>query len=166
MKMRILSDWRQVTIKATPLLLLGTVLNFGTVCLSAAAQVSETQVNGLVEALRLAAPPNSPDDGMYSDWQVLPQTLQGWSEICLGQSVTPEQFEADPEIARSVVRCIAQWQLEEQLLSTGGDELTAVRGAACWWMTGESAGCQSGFTAEYVEKVLGFYQEQLSTPPS
>jgi hypothetical protein len=150
--------WRQVTIKATPLLLLGTVLNFGMVCQSATAQVNETQVNAFVEALRLAAPPDSPNDGMYSQWQVLAGTIPGWSEQCLGQSVTPEQFDADPEMARSVVSCIAQWQLEEQSVSVGGDELTAVRGAACWWMTGESGGCESGFTAEYVEQVLGFYK--------
>ncbi|MGB3560984.1 MAG: hypothetical protein WBG66_06170 [Geitlerinemataceae cyanobacterium] len=166
MKIQILPILRQITTKATPLFLLGAVLNFGVLSQSAAAQVSETQVNALVEALRLAAPPDSPDDGMYSDWQVLPGTLQGWSEECLGQSVTPAEFEADPEIARSVVSCVAEWQLEEQSVSAGTDELAAIRQAACWWMTGESTGCDSGFTAEYVEQVLGFYQEQMSSPQS
>jgi hypothetical protein len=164
MEIQISPVWRRVTTKVKPLLLLGIVLNLGSIAQSAAAQVSETQVNALVEALRLAAPPNSPDDGMYSEWQVLPGTIPGWSEQCTGQSVTPEQFEADPEMARSVVSCIVQWQLEEQSLSAGGDELMAVRGAACWWMTGESSGCDGGATADYVEHVLEFYQQQRSVP--
>jgi hypothetical protein len=164
MKIHDFPVWRQWITKATPFFLLGIVGNFGTFCPSAAAQVSETQVNAFVEALRLAAPPDSPNDGMYSQWQVLPETLKGWSEQCLGQSVTPEQFESDPEIARSVVSCVAEWQLEEPSNLAGDDELTAVRGAACWWMTGDAAGCDSGFTGEYVEQVLGFYREQISSP--
>jgi len=165
MNVRILSIWRQVMAPSTTCLILGAIVNIGIVCHSATAQTSEPDVDAFVEALRLAAPPDSLDDGMYSEWQVLPETLQGWSEQCLERSVTPEQFEADPEMARSVVGCVAEWQLAEQF-SASGDELTAVRGAACWWMTGEASGCESGFTADYVEQVLNFYQEQLRSPQS
>ena len=143
--------------------LLGILVSLGFFAAPAAAQVDEVQLDAFVEALRLAAPPDSPDDGMYSDWQVLPGTLTGWSEQCLGESVTPEQFEADAELARSVVSCIAQWQLEEQSSAAGNDD-AIVRRAACWWMTGEPTGCDSGFTADYVEIVSGFYREQLDSP--
>ncbi|MDY6936547.1 MAG: hypothetical protein SWY16_02685 [Cyanobacteriota bacterium] len=144
--------------------LFGIFVSVGFFASPATAEVGEAELDAFVEALRLAAPPDSPDDGMYSDWQVLPETLVGWSEQCLGESVTPEQFEADPELARSVVSCVAQWQLEEQLSAAGNDDATAVRRAACWWMTGEPTGCDSGFTADYVESVSGFYQEQLNAP--
>lgn len=157
MKSWIVSAWRQVTIETAPLLLLGTALNLGIACTSAAAQVNETQVNALVEALRLAAPPDSPNDGMYSDWQVLAGTIPGWTEECVGKSVTPEQFEADAEMARSVVSCIVQWQLDQQWDAAGTDEQKAIRGAACWWMTGDANGCQSGDTAQYVQRVWEFY---------
>ena len=143
--------------------LLGILVSLGFFASPAAAQVDEVQLDAFVEALRLAAPPDSPDDGMYSDWQVLPGTLTGWSEQCLGESVSPETFEADAEIARSVVSCIAEWQLEEQAGAAGNDD-AAVRRAACWWMTGEPTGCDSGFTADYVESVSGFYREHLDSP--
>ncbi|MBE9041081.1 hypothetical protein IQ235_09855 [Oscillatoriales cyanobacterium LEGE 11467] len=142
--------------------LLGILVSIGFFATPATAQVDEAQLDAFVEALRLAAPPDSPDDGMYSDWQVLPGTLTGWSEQCLGESVTPEEFEADAEIARRVVSCIAGWQLEEQFSAVGNDD-AAVRRAACWWMTGEATGCDNGFTADYVESVSGFYQEQLNS---
>jgi len=34
-----------------------------------------------------------------------------------------------------------------------------VRGVACWWMTGNYTGCNNGFTAGYVQKVVDFYKQ-------
>jgi hypothetical protein len=129
-------------------------------------QVSNAQVAAMVEALRLAAPKTgSTNDGYYSDWQVKPETLKGWSKNCLKKEVTPTQFENDANLARQVVSCITTRELNKQYSATG-NETAAVRGVACWWMTGNYTGCNSGFTGDYVKKVTNFYQQQRSKPSS
>lgn len=127
---------------------------------SAVTLVSDNQVAAMVEALRQAAPPNRPNDGMFSQWQVLPNIIPSWSKQCIGQELTPAQFEADATAARTVVSCIMQRELNRQYSANNNNETAAVRGTACWWMTGNATGCSSGATASYVEKVLGLYQQQ------
>ncbi|MCL1475393.1 hypothetical protein [Argonema antarcticum] len=127
---------------------------------SSIALVSDNQVAAMVEALRQAAPPNRPNDGMFSQWQVLPNIIPSWSKQCIGQELTPAQFEADATAARTVVSCIMQRELNRQYSANNNNETAAVRGTACWWMTGNATGCSSGATASYVEKVVGFYQQQ------
>ncbi len=123
-------------------------------------QVSNVQVAAMVEALRLAAPnTGSKNDGYYSDWQVKPETLKGWSKNCLKKEVTPTQFENDAKLARQVISCITTRELNKQYSATG-NETAAVRGVACWWMTGNYTGCNSGFTGDYVKKVVSYYQQQ------
>jgi len=125
------------------------------------SSASEAQVNAMVEALRLAAPKTgTANDGYYSEWQVKPETLKGWSKTCLKKEVTPTQFENNPGLARQVVSCIARRELNNQLTATSKNETAAVRGVACWWMTGNYTGCSSGFTGDYVKKVAGYYQQQ------
>ncbi|MEC4815068.1 MAG: hypothetical protein SAK29_17575 [Scytonema sp. PMC 1069.18] len=124
-------------------------------------QASNPQIAAMVEALRLAAPKTGKtNDGLYSEWQVKPETLKGWSRTCLKKEVTPTQFENDPKLAREVVSCITRRELNNQLAATGNNETAAVRGAACWWMTGSYSGCNQGFTADYVNKVVGYYKQQ------
>ncbi|MBW4632427.1 MAG: hypothetical protein KME30_11170 [Iphinoe sp. HA4291-MV1] len=154
------------------LLLNGVILSFGLSSLifpefslaqAPQSSASGTQVNAMVEALRLAAPKTgTANDGYYSEWQVKPETLKGWSKNCLKKEVTPTQFEKNPGLARQVVSCIARRELSNQLTATGNNETAAVRGVACWWMTGNYTGCSSGFTADYVKKVVGYYQQQRS----
>lgn len=88
-------------------LLLGEVIvTFGLLPLLAQAQqpVSDTQVAAIVEALRQAAlQTKNPNDGLYSEWQVKPETLKGWTKTCLKRELTPTQFENSPAIARQVV---------------------------------------------------------------
>lgn len=127
-----------------------------------AKQVSDAQVNAMVEALRKAAPPNRANDGMYSDWQVLPAIIPDWTKRCLERQLTPAEFESDAQAARDTVACIARRELN-RLYSASGNETAAVRGAACWWMTGKDNACTSGGTATYVQRVLGFYQQQART---
>lgn len=127
-----------------------------------ARQVSDAQVNAMVEALRKAAPPNRANDGMYSDWQVLPGIIPDWTKRCLGRQLTPAEFESDANAARETVACIARRELN-RLYSATGNESAAVRGAACWWMTGKENACTSGATAAYVQRVVGFYQQQAQT---
>jgi hypothetical protein len=126
------------------------------------AQIKTTQVDALVEALRLSAPPNKPKDGMYSDWQVLPGIIPDWSKRCTGKAMTPEQFEKESLKARKVVSCIVKRELQTQQNETKNEE-KAVRQTACWWMTGKPKECQSGTTAIYVQKVLDLYKKQLKS---
>jgi hypothetical protein len=151
------------------LLLNGVIVSFGLLPLLAQAQqpvpVSDAQVAAMVEALRQAAPQTkNPNDGYYSEWQVKPETLKGWSRTCLKRELTPKQFENNPAIARQVVSCITRRELSNQFRATNNNEIASVRGAACWWMTGSYTGCNKGFTAEYVQKVVRFYQQQRSKP--
>ena len=127
--------------------------------------VSDTQVAAMVEALRLAAPKTKKrNDGYYSEWQVKPETLKGWTKTCLKKELTPTQFENDPKIARQVISCITNRELNKQFAATKNNENSAVRGVACWWMTGNYTGCDKGFTADYVQKVVRLYKQEISKP--
>jgi hypothetical protein len=144
-------------------LLTGVIVSLGLLSLPAQAQqaVSDAQITAMVEALRQAAPKTgSANDGLYSEWQVKPETLKGWSRTCLKKEVTPAEFENSPATARQIVSCITRRELNNQFAATKNNETAAVRGVACWWMTGNYTGCNSGFTATYVQKVVGFYQQR------
>ena len=146
-------------------LLSGVIISLGLLPLTAQAQqqLSDTQVAAMVEALRLAAPKtDSNDDGLYSKWQVKGETFRSWSKSCLKKEVPPTQFASNPELARQVISCIMERELKGQLETTNNNETEAVGRTACWWMTGKYTGCNSGFTADYVKKVLSYYQEQRS----
>ncbi len=143
------------------LLLTGVVISLVTSSLlvEAQQQISNTQVAAMVDALKQAAPQTkSPNDGLYSEWKVKPQTLKGWSRFCLKKELTPTQFEKDPTTARKIVSCITRRELNQQFVITK-NEIASVRGVACWWMTGNYTGCNDGFTAGYVQKVVGFYRQ-------
>ncbi len=135
------------------------MISVGLWAMPGAAQVNDTQLNAFVEALRRAAPPNKPNDGMYSDWQVLPGIIPSWTKQCVGKEMTPAQFDADSAAARRTVTCIARREVNNQLKATRNNQKAAVRRAACWWMTGNATGCQNGATASYVQRVLSFYQQ-------
>jgi hypothetical protein len=149
------------------LLLSGVVVSLGLSPLSVQAkqQISDAQVAAMVEALRQAAPQTgSQNDGFYSQWQVKPETLKGWAKTCLKKEITPTQFENSPETARQVVSCIMRRELNQQLSAGNNNEIGAVNGVACWWMTGNYTGCNSGFTATYVQKVVKLYQQERAKP--
>nr|WP_242025555.1 hypothetical protein [Leptolyngbya sp. FACHB-36] len=122
---------------------------------------STGQVTAMVEALRKAAPrTGKQNDGLYSDWQVKPETARGWSKQCLGREVTPSQFESSPATARQVVTCVVQDEFNKMLRATSNNETRTVQSVACWWMTGQYNSCRSGATATYVQQVTRFYQQQ------
>ena len=125
-----------------------------------AQQVSDAQVNAMVEALRKGAPPNKSNDGMYSQWQVLPAIIPSWTKQCVGREMTPDQFESDATAARNTVACIVRREFNTQYRATGKNETASVRNVACWWMTGNTGACTSGYQATYADKVVGFYQQQ------
>ncbi|HEY9709892.1 MAG TPA: hypothetical protein V6D48_16930, partial [Oculatellaceae cyanobacterium] len=53
--------------------------------LPAQAQVSNVQIDAMVEALRQAASKTSSRiDGLYSEWKVKPGIIPDWSKRCIG----------------------------------------------------------------------------------
>ncbi|MFK5970532.1 MAG: hypothetical protein QM487_10485 [Candidatus Marithrix sp.] len=121
------------------------------------AQISNTKVAALVEALRLAAP----DGNLYSDWQVKPRNIQSWSKRCLGNAITPDEFATNSALARQVLECkigrLFQKYTSEQ------DENTSVLQTASWWMSGIPDNYNSSSKLKiYTQVVLKFYQQQLS----
>jgi hypothetical protein len=148
-------------IAKTNLLLSSLIISIGFLAPPATAEaVTDAQVSALVEALRQAAPPQTANDGMYSQWQVLPSNISRWAKFCIKQDLTPQQFEADATKAKSIVTCIVRDLLRDEYKASSNNELTAIRRAACWWMTGESAACKSGATATYANKVVSVYEKQ------
>ncbi len=149
------------SIAKTNLILSSLIISFGLPALPVTAQaVIDAQVSVLVEALRQAAPPQTANDGMYSQWQVLPNNISRWAKFCTKQDLTPQQFEADATKAKSIVTCIVRDLLRDEYKASGNNETAAIRRAACWWMTGESAACKSGATATFADKVVSVYQQQ------
>ena len=146
-----------VPLRARPrrLPLLGTLLLFWTLLATAQAPISEAKVEALVEALRLSAP--QAGAGLYSDWQVKPDNIVRWSRRCLNQDVTPDQFAADPALARQVVACVMGNVLREQLAASNNNEIVAVQRAAAWWMSGDPEQYRNGATGDYTLKVLEAY---------
>ena len=145
----------------------GMIITLGLSSLPALAQqpkVSESQVAAMVEALRQSAPKNTPNDGLYSDWQVKPETIKLWTKNCLKKELTPAQFQNDPATARQVVSCIINRELTKQFRAIPNNETAAVSSVACWWMTGNYTGCNSGFTSDFVKNVTKIYQQQRAKP--
>jgi hypothetical protein len=123
-------------------------------------RIKPAQLNAFVEALRLTAPPQRANDGVYSDWQMLPGIIPNWTKQCLGKSLSPAAFESDRAAAKKTVSCIAGRKLDRRLQATGDSRL-AVRQTACWWMTGKDNGCEAGAAAEYVRRVEEFYRKRV-----
>lgn len=141
---------------------LGVILAAGT--LPAQAQVSDRQVSALVEALRQAAPQTGrADDGLYSDWQIMPGNIPRWSRSCIGRELSPTEFEASPDVARSVVTCVMRDVLQDEYEASGNNEMLAVRRSAAWWMRGDPSQYNSAEIADYVQRVVTAYEGQRGT---
>ncbi|AFZ19804.1 hypothetical protein Mic7113_4102 [Allocoleopsis franciscana PCC 7113] len=131
---------------------------------SSSTLVSNAQVGRLVEALRLAAQQRAPgNNGLVSEWQILPENIPRWSKQCHTQELTPSQFEASPVTARAILVCVMRDILNEQYKASGNNESLAVRRTAAWWMTGDANQYKSDSTAAYTQNVLGFYQPSSSS---
>ena len=127
------------------------------------AQVSETQIGKTVEALRLAAPKTgTPNDGLYSEWQVKPEALTRWSKQCTGRELSPAEFEANATAARSVITCVIRDVLRDEYRTSGNNEFVAVRRVAAWWMTGDASNYGKPTIAPYVEEVVSLYKWRTS----
>lgn len=132
--------------------------------LPAHAQVSETQVNKVVEALRQAAPKTATkNDGLYSEWQVKPDAISRWSKQCTGRQLSSTEFEANPTAARSVVTCVVRDVLRDEYRASDNNEFMAVRRVAAWWMTGDATSYGKTAIAPYVEEVVSLYKWRTPT---
>lgn len=151
--------------QARRLLLSTMMISAGLCTLPVQAQISDAQVGALVEALRLAAPQTgTPNDGLYSEWQIKPENIPRWSKQCTGQQLTPTQFESSPATARAILVCVMRGVLRQQYAASPNNESVAVQRAASWWMTGDPTRYNNAPTNSYTQKVLGFYQQQRRTP--
>ncbi len=133
---------------------------------SSSRQISDTQVGALVEALRQAAQKRAPgNNGLVSEWQILPENIPRWSRQCNGQELTPTQFESSPVTARAILVCVMRDVLREQYTASGNNEFVAVQRAASWWMTGDPNQYNNGSTASYTQNVLDFYRQPRLEQP-
>lgn len=119
--------------------------------------LSAIKIEALVEALRLAAPTGRADAGLYSDWQIKPDTISRWTARCLDRQLTPEQFAADAVLARQTVVCVIGPVLREQLAASNGNEVVAVQRTAAWWLNGDPEQYRRGDASAYTLKVLEAY---------
>ncbi len=79
--------------QSIPLMLSILITSLGLSAVPVKAQVTDTQVGALVEALRQAAPKTGREnDGLYSDWQILPANIPRWSKRCIGRPLTIAEF--------------------------------------------------------------------------
>lgn len=136
------------------------------IALPASAQVTDAQVGRVVEALRQASKPEKPVAGLYSDWQVKPENITRWSKACQGREISPAQFQANVDAARSIVTCVIRDQIKQEYQASGGNEAIAVQRIAAWWQTGDGSRYQSAELAPYVQRVVGFYSSngEKATP--
>jgi hypothetical protein len=142
---------------------LGMALGMG--IFPAQAEVTNSQVNTLVEVLRLNAPPASPTgERLYSEWKVKGDNIPRWSQKCIGRSLTPELFEASPVTTRWILACVLRDTLQTEYKASGNNEAIAIRRAAAWWMTGNPDRYATGETGTYTQRVLAAYQQKQ--PPT
>lgn len=149
-------------------LLIGRLIAIGAfslIALPTSAQLTSSQVDRIVEALRQASKPEKPNTGLFSDWQVKPNNIPGWSKACTGRSLSPAEFDANPGIARSIVTCIVRDVLKEEAKAIGNSETAAVQRVAAWWMTGDANKFNAREIAPYVQKALRAYQPSVAEKP-
>ncbi|GAP98147.1 tetratricopeptide repeat protein [Leptolyngbya sp. NIES-2104] len=139
---------------------------FGLIAVPVSAQLSDTQVDLIVEALRQASKPEEPNTGLYSDWQVKPSNIPRWSKACGGREITPAEFQANPDTARSIVTCIVRDVIKQDARAIGNNQTIAVQRVAAWWMTGDSNKFSAREIAPYVQKALSAYQTASTEKPA
>ncbi|OQW94368.1 MAG: hypothetical protein BWK79_06225 [Beggiatoa sp. IS2] len=122
---------------------------------------SMDKISALVEALRLAAPPDILNDDLYGDWQVKSSNIAAWSKQCTGEQLTSDDFAANTEIARGILVCKLTGVLASQYPLSGNTESVAIRRTAAWWMMGDPEQYSRGAMAAYTQKVLDSYYQQI-----
>ncbi|MGL5196892.1 MAG: hypothetical protein ACRC8Y_25150 [Chroococcales cyanobacterium] len=128
-------------------------------------QISDSQVVALVEALRLVASNSSGrDDGLESAWNIKPANITRWSRLCIGEELTPEEFNLDRTKAQYILVCVMEDVLRNEYPLSGDDENIAVRRAAAWWVSGDANLYDRGEFRHYTQQVLHLYQDLRAQP--
>jgi hypothetical protein len=128
-------------------------------------QISDSQVVALVEALRLVTSNSSGrDDGLESAWNIKPANITRWSRLCIGEELTPEEFNLDRTKAQYILVCVMEDVLRNEYPLSGDDENIAVRRAAAWWVSGDANLYDRGEFRHYTQQVLNLYQDLRAQP--
>jgi hypothetical protein len=128
-------------------------------------QISDSQVVALVEALRLVNSNSwERQDGLYSSWNIKPANITRWSRFCIGEELTPEQFNLDRRKAQHILMCVMEDVLQNEYPLSGNDEEIAVRRAAAWWVSGDANLYDRSDFAHYTQQVLDLYQNLRAHP--
>ncbi|AFY82932.1 hypothetical protein [Oscillatoria acuminata] len=147
------------------ILLGGLLASFVLWAFPAWGQISDSQVVALVEALRLVTSNSSGrDDGLESAWNIKPANIRRWSRLCLGEELTPEQFNLDRMKAQNILVCVMEDVLRTEYPLSGNDEEIAVRRAAAWWVSGDANLYDRGEFRHYTQQVLELYQNLRAQP--
>jgi hypothetical protein len=117
------------------------------------------QASRIAEALKQAAVQgNTKQPGYYSDWQVKGDRIPLWSRQCLGEEITPQQFEANQATAGAIVVCILKDLVRQEIRSARNDESLMVRRVASWWVTGDGGRYNANGVSPYTQQILKLYQ--------
>ncbi|HEY9837774.1 MAG TPA: hypothetical protein V6D27_12870 [Vampirovibrionales bacterium] len=147
------------------ILLGGLLASFVLWALPVWGQISESQVVALVEALRLVTSNASGrDEGVENAWNIKPANISRWSILCIGEELTPEQFNADRMKAQNILVCVMEDVLRTEYPRSGNNENIAVRRAAAWWVSGDANLYDRGEFGDYTQQVLELYQNLRAQP--
>lgn len=130
-------------------------------------RVSDAQVRALTEALRLTFvstnfPSDVIQDPLYTDWKQTPIRISWLSRNCTKRVVLPEQFAANPVLARSIIECAVRVTLNEEYYQSGNNEFEAVRRAASMFGHNTSNYNTSPWIADFAQRALNFYRQLRS----
>ncbi|MDJ1182384.1 hypothetical protein [Roseofilum casamattae] len=130
----------------------------------ALAELPRSDTVALVEALRLAAPKTETAQTLYSPWKIKPNNIARWSQLCTGQTLTPDAFTADLTQARQILVCVLEEVLLEEYAISQQNRAIAIRRAAAWWVSGDANLYNQGNVGVYTNRVLSFYEELYANP--
>ncbi|MFB2934637.1 hypothetical protein ACE1B6_05110 [Aerosakkonemataceae cyanobacterium BLCC-F154] len=130
-------------------------------------QISDSWVKALAEALRLTrAKMKQPDYPVYSDWKLSPKAIAIYSRVCAKQVLLPEQFAADPALARSIVECGLRVFMNREYYQNQKNELEAARSAVAIFLYGTADPSiinKLPETVSFLQEVVKNYQQLRST---
>lgn len=129
-------------------------------------QILDSWVKTLTESLRITIfntkQPNFP---VYSDWRLPPKAIANLSRLCTKKVVLPEQFAANPALARSIIECAMRVFMNEEYYQSKNNELEAVRRAAAvfWYGTADPGVIDSlPESDQFLQEVVNNYRRLRS----
>ncbi len=124
-------------------------------------QISDSWVKALAEALRLTIANRKPPNYLvYSDWRLQPKAIAILSRLCTKKIVLPEQFAANPALARSIVECGLRVFMNEEYYQSQYNELEAAGRAVAIFLfgTADPAIINSPENTSFLQEVVNNYR--------